>query len=92
VGVGLGSQAAGAKFAEQVKFPSSALYADPTSVCYQAMNFDKGAFPDSDISGYAKLALMLAGIGSPGTMQVCPQEKRLRARHYNLLQVQQMTK
>lgn len=68
--MGLGSPEAGAEFAARTKFPADALYAEPTSACHKALRFDAGALPDSDVSGYAKATLMLAGIGSPGTMQV----------------------
>lgn len=44
--------------------------ADPTGELYTALGFNRGFLPDSPISPYAKLLPMLAGIGSPGTIQV----------------------
>ncbi len=37
---------------------------------YTALGFSRGALPDAPVSPYAKLLLMLAGIESPGTIQV----------------------
>lgn len=37
---------------------------------YTALGFSRGALPDAPLSPYAKLLLMLAGIESPGTIQV----------------------
>lgn len=70
VAVGLGSSAAGAEFAGLTGYPSEKLYADPASACCKALGFSPGFLPGSDINGYAKIFPMLAGIGSPGTMQV----------------------
>lgn len=72
VAVGLGSTAAGAEFARLTQYPSDKLYADPESACCKALGFSPGFMPGSDINGYAKIFPMLAGIGSPGTMQVRP--------------------
>ncbi len=44
--------------------------ADPTGELYSALGFSPGFAPDAGISAYAKLLPMLAGIGSPGTVQV----------------------
>jgi hypothetical protein len=43
--------------------------ADPTGDLYTALGFSPGFAPDATISPYAKLLPMLAGIGSPGTIQ-----------------------
>jgi hypothetical protein len=43
---------------------------DPDGACYKALGFSPGFMPDLSISPYAKLLPMLAGIGSPGTLQV----------------------
>ena len=72
--VGLGSADAGAEFSTITGWPAADLYADPTSASYLAMGFSRGALPDSNVSGYAKLLLMLAGIEAPGTMRVRPFE------------------
>lgn len=69
LGIGLGSRAAGEKFAEVSGFPSALLYADPASACHKAMGFSPGFLGSSSVSGYVKIFPMLAGIGSPGTMQ-----------------------
>ena len=46
--------------------------ADETGQCYKALGFSPGFAPDADVSPYLKLLPMLAGIGSPGTIQeVC---------------------
>ena len=70
IAIGLGSPDAGAEFAAKTGYPADKLYADPVSACYKAMGFSRGALPDANVSGYAKLLLMLAGIEAPGTMQV----------------------
>lgn len=69
LGVGLGSKAAGAKFAEVSGFPAGQLYADPASVCHKALGYSPGFLGDSSVNGYVKIFPMLAGIGSPGTLQ-----------------------
>ncbi len=43
--------------------------ADPTGELYSALSFSPGFAPETKISAYAKLLVMLAGIGSPGTIQ-----------------------
>ena len=45
------------------------LAADPEGVCYKALRFSPGFAPDAPVSAYLKLFPMLAGIGSPGTIQ-----------------------
>ena len=69
VAVGLGGPQGGTEFARLTGWPSTDLYADPTAACYTALGFSKGALPDSNVNGYAKLLLMLAGIEAPGTMR-----------------------
>ncbi len=67
--VGLGSRESGQKFAELLNFPTDALFADPDGELYEQLGFERGFLPDSDVSPYLKLLPMLAGIGSPGTLQ-----------------------
>jgi hypothetical protein len=67
--VGLGEREKGRKFAELLGFPEELLLADPTGDLYRALGFSPGFAPDANISAYAKLLPMLAGIGSPGTIQ-----------------------
>ncbi|KAG1676150.1 hypothetical protein FOA52_004990 [Chlamydomonas sp. UWO 241] len=67
--VGLGTQANAQEFARIMRFPLDRLFADPDGVCYKALGFSPGFAPDLQISPYAKLVPMLAGIGSPGTLQ-----------------------
>lgn len=43
--------------------------ADPTGALYSDLGFNRGFLPESNISAYAKLLAMLAGVGSPGTIQ-----------------------
>ena len=45
---------------------------DPTGELYTALGFSPGFLPEANVSAYAKLLPMLAGIGSPGTLQVLP--------------------
>ena len=42
---------------------------DPEGVCYKALGFSPGFAADAPVSAYLKLLPMLAGIGSPGTIQ-----------------------
>lgn len=49
---------------------NSPSLADPVGDLYTALGFSRGALPDAPLSPYAKLLLMLAGIESPGTIQV----------------------
>ena len=44
-------------------------FADETGHCYKALGFSPGFAPDANVSPYLKLLPMLAGIGSPGTIQ-----------------------
>ena len=44
-------------------------HADPEGACHRALNFSRGFAPDARVSPYLKLLPMLAGIGSPGTLQ-----------------------
>lgn len=69
VAVGLGSAAAGRTFAEKTGFPADRLYADEVSACHRSLGFSPGFLGGSDLNGYLKIFPMLAGIGSPGTMQ-----------------------
>lgn len=42
---------------------------DPTPTLYRALALNQGFAPDIQISAYLKLLTMLAGVGSPGTIQ-----------------------
>lgn len=70
IAVGVGTKEAGQLFAEKTKFPIDTLYADPTAACHKVLGYSAGFLPGSDVNGYVKLLPMLAGIGSPGTVQV----------------------
>ena len=48
------------------------IAADPEGVCYKALGFSPGFAATSPVSPYLKLLPMLAGIGSPGTIQEVP--------------------
>ena len=48
---------------------TSLSHADPEGACHRALNLSRGFAPDARISPYLKLLPMLAGIGSPGTLQ-----------------------
>lgn len=67
--VGLGTPANGRKFAELLDFPLMHLYACPDLAVYKALGFAPGFLPDAAVSPYLKLLGMLAGAGSPGTIQ-----------------------
>jgi hypothetical protein len=67
--VGLGSPENARIFSSTLDFPLDGLYADPTGACYSALGFSPGFAPGADINPYLKLLPMLAGIGSPGTLQ-----------------------
>ncbi|CAK0785934.1 hypothetical protein CVIRNUC_009147 [Coccomyxa viridis] len=67
--VGLGSPENARRFSEVLQFPLDVLHADASGQCYKALGFSPGFAPDADVSPYLKLLPMLAGIGSPGTIQ-----------------------
>lgn len=68
--LGLGSVSNAQEFARVLKFPLDRLYALPEGgQLYQSLGFSPGFAKDLDISPYVKLLPMLAGIGSPGTLQ-----------------------
>ncbi|PSC69127.1 hypothetical protein C2E20_7298 [Micractinium conductrix] len=69
VAVGLGEPEKARRFSELLGFPLDCLYADPTGELYTALGFSPGFLPEANVSAYAKLLPMLAGIGSPGTLQ-----------------------
>ncbi|GBF89296.1 hypothetical protein Rsub_02173 [Raphidocelis subcapitata] len=68
--VGLGEPANARAFASASGYPSDHLYADTTAACYSALGFTPGFLAGVDgVDPYLKLLPMLAGIGSPGTVQ-----------------------
>jgi len=71
--VGIGTQAAALRFSKLLGYPTDNLYADPSGHCHKALGFSQGAFPELDLPASFKLAAMLAGIGSPGTVQAVVQ-------------------
>jgi len=79
VAVGIGSVASARAFCDKTNFPIDKLYADETGSAYAALQFapgfgrEGGAFGWLEskapfVNGYAKLLVMCAGIGSPGTL------------------------
>lgn len=62
-------QQQGAVTIECLVFMQSGCAADSEGVCYKALGFSRGFAPDAQVSAYLKLLPMLAGIGSPGTIQ-----------------------
>ena len=80
VAVGIGSVEAARLFCEKTNFPVDKLFADATGDAYAALKFEPGfgrqggefgwldTKPFSFVNGYAKLLIMCAGIGSPGTL------------------------
>ncbi|KAL3160882.1 hypothetical protein ABBQ38_009275 [Trebouxia sp. C0009 RCD-2024] len=67
--MGLGSRQNALLFSKLLDFPLRLIYADSEGVCYKALGFSRGFAPDAQVSAYLKLLPMLAGIGSPGTIQ-----------------------
>ena len=68
-GIGLGTLAGAKEFASNVGLPENLLYTDEEGVCHEALGLSKGLAPDADVSANVKLLGMLAGLGSPGTIQ-----------------------
>mmetsp|Transcript_4455 Transcript_4455/g.7425 ORF Transcript_4455/g.7425 Transcript_4455/m.7425 type:complete len:299 (+) Transcript_4455:20-916(+) len=69
IAIGLGSADNAASFARYLKFPANKLFADPSGAAYTALGFSQGFMPEAEVSPYLKLLPMLAGIGSPGTLE-----------------------
>ncbi|GIL61004.1 hypothetical protein Vafri_15429 [Volvox africanus] len=67
--VGLGSVSNAQEFARTLNFPLDRLYALPEPSLYRDLGFSAGFAPELDVSPYLKLLPMLAGVGSPGTLQ-----------------------
>ncbi|GLC39918.1 hypothetical protein PLESTB_001821700 [Pleodorina starrii] len=67
--VGLGSVSNAQEFARTLGFPMDRLYALPEASLYRSVGFSAGFAPELDVNPYLKLLPMLAGIGSPGTVQ-----------------------
>lgn len=67
--VTIGSPENAREFAQLTGFPLSKLYCDPDASAYRAYGFSRGFLPDVPVNPYLKLLPMLAGIGSPGTIQ-----------------------
>ena len=77
--IGIGSADAAKEFSKRTRFPLENLYADEGGKCHEALGFAPGlgraggdfAWMEDKtpfVNGYAKLLLMCAGIGSPGTL------------------------
>eukprot|EP00955_Chlamydomonas_euryale_P084782 364003-Chlamydomonas_euryale.AAC.30 len=58
-----------AGFVHSCAHTPACVFADPDGSAYKALGFSPGFAPDLQVSAYAKLLPMLAGIGSPGTVQ-----------------------
>jgi hypothetical protein len=56
-------------FCEMTQFPPDLLHIDASAAAYESLFLSKGFLPDAPVSPYLKLLPMLAGIGSPGTIQ-----------------------
>ncbi|KAG2483176.1 hypothetical protein HYH03_017968 [Edaphochlamys debaryana] len=68
--VGLGSVQNAQEFARVLNVPMDRLYASPDGgALYRALGFSGGFGEDLPVSPYLKLLPMLAGVGSPGTLQ-----------------------
>ncbi|EFJ49943.1 hypothetical protein VOLCADRAFT_89241 [Volvox carteri f. nagariensis] len=68
--VGLGSVGNAQEFARTLNFPLDRLYAMPEGgELYRQLGFSAGFAPDLNVNPYLKLVPMLAGVGSPGTVQ-----------------------
>jgi hypothetical protein len=65
----LGTPANAAAFAARLDLPPALLFADPTGATHAALGLSRGFDPAAPkLSPYVRLAAMLAGIGSPGTI------------------------
>ncbi|CAM9350351.1 unnamed protein product, partial [Phaeothamnion confervicola] len=73
VAVGIGSILGAKAFAAATGFPLGSLYVDESANAYSALNFAQGFQPKLPgkikVNPYLRLLPMLAGIGSPGTIQ-----------------------
>ncbi|CAN0024828.1 unnamed protein product, partial [Discosporangium mesarthrocarpum] len=73
VGVSMGTVAAARDFCAETGFPLGSLYMDETGAAYKALSFSNGFEPKlpggKKLNPYLRLLPMLAGIGSPGTIQ-----------------------
>jgi len=67
--VGLGSVNNAQKYSQLLSINKSLVFADEPGNCHNALGFSKGFAPDANVNAYLKLLPMLAGIGSPGTIQ-----------------------
>ena len=79
VAVGIGSVDAAREFATRTNFPLDRLYSDDSAAAYDALGFAPGFGREGGafgwigeklpfVNGYAKLLVMCAGVGSPGTL------------------------
>lgn len=58
------------EFATTLKFPTQRLFADPDGSCYRALGFSPGfEVQGVELPAAVKLTGMLAGVGSPGTIE-----------------------
>ena len=66
----LGSAANAREFQARLSIPDGVLFADPAAATHDALGFSKGFDPAGPVKlpPYVRLAAMLAGVGSPGTM------------------------
>lgn len=73
VGVSLGTVDAAKDFCAETGFPLDSLFMDEDGAAYSALGFSNGFQPrlpgDKKLNPYLRLLPMLAGIGSPGTIQ-----------------------
>eukprot|EP00933_Yihiella_yeosuensis_P036829 TRINITY_DN30645_c0_g1_i1.p1 TRINITY_DN30645_c0_g1~~TRINITY_DN30645_c0_g1_i1.p1 ORF type:complete len:419 (+),score=90.29 TRINITY_DN30645_c0_g1_i1:69-1325(+) len=69
--IGIGSVAAGCRFAEMLELPPEVkIFADTGAACHSQLKFSHGALPQysSELNPYFRVFLMLLGVGSPGTI------------------------
>ncbi|CAM9281282.1 unnamed protein product, partial [Choristocarpus tenellus] len=73
VGVSMGTITAAKDFCAETGFPLDSLYMDETGAAYKKLGFSNGFEPSlpggKKVNPYLRLLPMLAGIGSPGTIQ-----------------------
>ena len=68
--IGIGTVAAGQEFCKRTRLPARVLHADPLGKCHRALDLEPGfgreggLFGDLPLSGYIKLLVMCAGIGT----------------------------
>jgi len=67
--IGIGTIEGAREFAREIGFPYDKLFVDEEGTLYEKLGFSKGFGDKTPLNPLLKLFPMLAGIGSPGTVQ-----------------------